>query len=107
MEAMENVLEDIVAPTLIMQGSKDPTVDPSSGLDIFSQVGTPLKELTIFERENHGIVNGPRSEEVFERVYRFLLWARDQTPQAAPVVSEEVSVPVKSAEVSETTTAAS
>lgn len=107
MEAMENVLEQIVVPTLVMQGSKDPIVDPSSGLDIFSQVGTPLKELTVFERENHGIVNGPRSKEVFERVYRFLLWARDQKPQAAPVFDEEVSEPVKSADLSETTTAAS
>ncbi len=107
MEAMDNVLEKIVVPTLVIQGSKDPTVDPSSGLDIFSQVGTPLKELTVVERDNHGIVNGPRAEEVFERVYRFLLWARHQGPQAAPVFDEEVPEPADSEEVSETTTATS
>ena len=82
MEAMEKALVDIAVPTLIVQSSKDPIVDPASGMDIFSQVGTPLKELTYFEREKHGIVNGPRSDEVFERVYRFLLWAQQQRPHA-------------------------
>ncbi len=107
MEAMENVLGDIAVPTLIVQGSKDPIVDPSSGPDIFSKVATPLKELTVFERENHGIVNGPASEDIFERVYRFLLWARDQKPQAVPVPTEETTALVEPAEVSETTSAVS
>ncbi len=89
MEAMERVLPDIVVPTLVVQSSKDPVVDPASAMDIFSKVGTPLKELTIFERENHGIVNGPRAPEVFERVYRFLLWAQEQRPHAALRVAHE------------------
>jgi esterase/lipase len=89
MEAMERSLPDIVAPTLVVQSSKDPVVDPASALDIFSKIGTPLKELTIFERENHGIVNGPRAPEVFERVYRFLLWAQEQRPHAALRVASE------------------
>ncbi len=70
-------------------------------------MGTPLKELTVFERDNHGIVNGPAAEDIFERVYRFLLWARDQKPQAAPVPTEETAAPLEPAEVSETTSAAS
>ncbi len=107
MEGMEDVLGDIAVPTLVLQGSKDPIVDPSSGPDIFSKVGTPLKELTVFERDNHGIVNGPDAEVVFERVYRFLIWARDQKPQAAPVPTEETAAPLEPAEVSETTSAAS
>jgi esterase/lipase len=89
MEAMERVLPDIVVPTLVAQSSKDPVVDPSSAMDIFAKVGTPLKELTLFERENHGIVNGPRSEEVFERVYRFLLWAQEQRPHATLRLADE------------------
>ena len=92
MEAMERTLPDIVVPTLVVQSSKDPVVDPSSAMDIFSQVGTPLKEMTIVEREKHGIVNGPRAEEVFERVYRFLLWAQDQRPHAKlRMASEKVA----------------
>ncbi len=89
MEAMERALPDIVVPTLVVQGSKDPVVDPSSAMDIFSKVGTPLKELTILERENHGIVNGPRSGEVYERVYRFLLWAQEQRPHATLRLANE------------------
>jgi len=88
LEAMESALPDIVVPALVIQSSQDPVVDPSSGMDLFTKIGTPLKELTYFERPNHGIVNGPRSEEVFERVYRFLLWAREQRPHATLRVSE-------------------
>ena len=79
MDAMEERLGDIMAPTLVIQGSKDPVVDPSSGLDIFSSVGTADKELVMFERDNHGIVNGAKCEDVFERVYRFLLWAEGKS----------------------------
>ena len=107
MEAMEDKLEDIVVPTLVIQGSKDPTVDPSSGPDIFSQVGTPLKELTVFERENHGIINGPRSEEIFERVYQFLLWAHTQNPQPAPRSAEEAASSAEDESSEEVTHAAS
>jgi esterase/lipase len=89
MDAMEQHLPRIVSPTLVLQGSKDPIVDPASALEIFEKVGTPLKELTYFERANHGIVNGPRSDEVFERVYRFLLWAHQQEPEAQLITEAE------------------
>ena len=84
MDAMEDQLSKIVVPTLIMQASQDPTVDPSSGQDIFSQVGTPLKELVVMERENHGIVNGVGSEDVFDRVRYFLKWAEKQHSVVLP-----------------------
>lgn len=90
MDAMEAELSKITVPTLVIQGSNDPTVDPSSGPDIFKKVGTPLKELTVFERDNHGIVNGNGAEDVFERVFRFLLWAHEKKPDPVPAeVSEE------------------
>ena len=107
MEAMENQLSEIVVPTLVVQGSKDPIVDPSSGPDIFSKVGTPLKELTVFEREMHGMINGARSEEIFERVYRFLLWAHDQEPQAAPQAADETTPSAEGKPTEEVTHAAS
>jgi len=75
MEAMSQGLMDITAPALIVQGSRDPTVHPDSGMAIFEKVGTPKKELAVFERANHGIINGLGAEDIFERVYRFLLWA--------------------------------
>jgi len=80
MDATENFLPDIVAPTLIMQASKDHIVHPSSGPDIFEDVGTKLKELVVVERDRHGIVNGEGSEDIFERVAQFLDWAKRKAP---------------------------
>jgi esterase/lipase/1-acyl-sn-glycerol-3-phosphate acyltransferase len=93
MEAMEELLEDIVVPTLIIQGSKDPVVHPSSGPDIFEKVGTPHKELAIFERERHGIVNRQGSEDIFDRVGYFLDWARRVRPEISVAVPEAVADP--------------
>lgn len=75
MEATEKSLKDIVAPTLVIQGSRDPVVDQTSGRLIFSQIGTIHKELTIFERDRHGLVNGPDAIDLFNRVEHFLQWA--------------------------------
>jgi esterase/lipase/1-acyl-sn-glycerol-3-phosphate acyltransferase len=72
MDAMEKALPDVMAPTLIVQGSKDSLVNPVSGTLIFDKLGAPRKELSVFERENHGIVNGPGSQEIFERIDAFL-----------------------------------
>jgi len=76
MNAMVHVLPDISAPTLILHGSGDPVVNPNSGQAIFDKVGTPYKELEVVYRDRHGIINGPGSEAVFERVCHFLAWAR-------------------------------
>jgi esterase/lipase/1-acyl-sn-glycerol-3-phosphate acyltransferase len=84
MEALEEHLPNIVVPTLILQGSNDPTVDPSSGMDLFSKVGTSSKVLTYLERPNHGIINGEGAQDVFNRVKQFLDWAKQQEVQGAP-----------------------
>ncbi len=75
MSAMEKQLPDIEAPTLIVQGSLDPVVDPSSGRMIFQQVGTSQKEMLLLARNRHGIINGEGAEEVFDRIEYFLGWA--------------------------------
>jgi len=77
MHAMVEVLPDITAPTLLLYGSGDPVVHPNSGQAIFDKVGTPFKELDVMCRDRHGIINGPGSVAVFERVCQFLAWARD------------------------------
>jgi len=74
MAAMDAMLKDVTAPTLVLQASRDPVVLPDSGPEIFSKLGTPYKELVILERDNHGIINGPRAKEVFDRIYQFLQW---------------------------------
>ncbi|MCH8332309.1 alpha/beta fold hydrolase [Candidatus Sumerlaeota bacterium] len=75
MVAMERRLDKIASPTLIIQGSRDPVVDPACSGLIFTQVGTAQKELAVFERGRHGIINGEGSEDIFDRVVQFLHWA--------------------------------
>lgn len=91
MNESQDVLERIHVPLLVIQGSKDPTVNPISGQSIFDRAATPQKELVVLERDRHGIVNGDGSEEVFERVYHFLERVRTrniaQTPAPAAAKS--------------------
>jgi esterase/lipase/1-acyl-sn-glycerol-3-phosphate acyltransferase len=72
MNATEGALGNVQTPTLVIQGSKDDTVDPVSGSEIFEKLGTRRKQLVIFERERHGIINGEGSPEVFSQVEQFL-----------------------------------
>lgn len=85
MDAMEAALQEICVPALIIQGYHDPIVDPSSGESIFRQIGSTDKELTLFDRSRHGIVNGEGAHEVYDRVDRFLHWAEQKHANAAPI----------------------
>ena len=75
---MEGVLKDVCVPTLIIQGYRDPLVEPSSGQNIFSQIGTHQKELVVLDKARHGIINGDGAVEVYDRVDRFLMWTRER-----------------------------
>ncbi len=74
MAAMTERIKDITAPTLIIQGSKDPVVSPESGPAVFEKIGTSCKELIVMERDRHGIINGLGATDVFDRVNHFLNW---------------------------------
>lgn len=84
MSAMESVLKDVCVPSLIIQGYRDPLVDPASGQNIFSQIGTTQKELVVLDVNRHGIINGEGAIEVFDRVERFLMWTRERENARAP-----------------------
>jgi esterase/lipase len=70
--AMESALPEVRIPALVIQSSKDPVVHPSSGQQIFDALSSRYKELTIFERNRHGIINGEGREDIFERVHSFI-----------------------------------
>ncbi len=72
MRATEQTLPAVKTPALVIQASKDTTVDPVSGFEIFEKLGARNKQLVLFERERHGIINGEGSPEVFEQVEQFL-----------------------------------
>ncbi|GMV98963.1 MAG: hypothetical protein AMXMBFR84_01030 [Candidatus Hydrogenedentota bacterium] len=93
MKATETALPDICVPTLIVQSYGDPIINPVSAMNIFEGVGTHLKELTVFDRPNHGIINGAHSEEVFDRVERFLTFARSKSDAALASEAARKRVP--------------
>lgn len=96
MAETERLLPTITIPALVIQASRDTTVHPDSGPDIFGRLGSPRKELTIFERGRHGIVNGEGSDEVFARVEQFLGQSlhlpRERRPAVALPQQEPVAV---------------
>jgi carboxylesterase len=72
MNVTEDCLASVKVPTLVIQASKDPIVDPESGHQIFEQISSPYKELIMLERSRHGIVNGEGCDDVFSHVHHFL-----------------------------------
>jgi len=89
MDALKDALPNIVCPTYIVQASRDHVVKPVSGQMIFDRVGTPNKELCVLERDRHGIINGDGREDVFDRVYHFLQWAKDRPAASMETIPAE------------------
>jgi esterase/lipase len=56
----------------VIQGSDDPVVNPVSGTEIFSRLGSSDKQLVQIAAEHHGILRGDASEDVKEKVLVFL-----------------------------------
>ena len=71
-QAMRETLPNVKTPLLVMQASEDPTVHPDSAPEIFRVAGSTRKEMILFHRARHGIVNGEGSREVFERLHSWL-----------------------------------
>ena len=65
-------LPKISAPTLIIQASHDPVVDPASGKMIYNNIKSRNKMLFEPDFKNHVIINGERKEEVFAMIKEFL-----------------------------------
>jgi esterase/lipase len=72
MKIVKSRLADIKEPTLVMQGSDDPVVNPVSGLEIFSKLGSEKKELVHISADHHGILRGKESDQVKTKVLEFL-----------------------------------
>ena len=72
MSKVDNTLENITAPILIIQGDNDPVVKRESGKLIYDGVKSKEKKLLILPRERHSILADTLHEEVFEAVRRFI-----------------------------------
>lgn len=72
MNTVEERLKYIKDPTLVIQGSEDPVVNPVSGREILERLGAPQKELIRIEANHHGILRGKEAEQVNAKVLEFL-----------------------------------
>ncbi len=72
MNAVEKELEQISIPSMIIQGSEDPVVNPESALEVFDKIGTSNKNIFRVHSIRHGIVRGDTAEKVAGHVIEFL-----------------------------------
>lgn len=91
MAAMETALPQVRVPALVMQASKDPTVNPVSAQAIYEGLGSEFKELLFFERYRHGIINGRGREHVFACLDHFLQRAPRHTAMEELALEQEAS----------------
>jgi esterase/lipase len=72
MTRVDKTLEKITEPILVLQGDKDPVVNPKSAQLIYDHVSSSMRKLVLVPRENHIIVTGEGEDEIFESVHRFI-----------------------------------
>ena len=72
MNKVDDELDKIKIPALIVQGSRDPVVNPKSAEEIYKKISSKDKTLKIVEATNHGIINGEHLDEVAKLVIDFL-----------------------------------
>lgn len=72
MQKCQESLSLVTAPTLILQGDRDPIVKPESAEKVLEQISSHDKTLHSFEFSRHVIVLGEGKEKVFSSVYDFI-----------------------------------
>ncbi len=71
MHLCERKLPKITTTALIIQGKKDPVVNPISGKIIYEKIQSKDKTLSELNFSNHVIINSDGKEEVFETIRAF------------------------------------
>ncbi len=72
MESVEDKLEGIKVPALIVQSRKDPVVDFHGTEKIFKRIGSEKKEYFLFDYERHGILLGDDVKRVYRAIKDFI-----------------------------------
>ena len=72
MDDLEPRLANIIVPTLVVQSSGDPVVEPSGSRRIFELIGSSEKEYVLFNFERHGILLGEGAQKVHESIGNFI-----------------------------------
>lgn len=66
-----NILEEVKIPILIANANGDLVIDKKSAAYIFSNVGSPKKEVFWFNSSHHGVA-GAGCEGLFPKIYNFI-----------------------------------
>lgn len=72
MNIVEKRLGEVTEPTLVIQATDDPVVNPASGREIFEKIGPREKHLIGVKADVHGILWTEEAALVKERVLSFL-----------------------------------
>lgn len=72
MKATRKKLKHIKEPCLIIQAKDDPVVNASSAYEIHEKIQSKHKEIEIIDAENHVIVKGEHTEELYEKILKFI-----------------------------------
>lgn len=63
----------IQSPILIIQSKNDPVVNPSSAYEIYDKIKSKRKNILLLNLDNHVIVKGKNTKELFKEINKFLL----------------------------------
>jgi esterase/lipase/1-acyl-sn-glycerol-3-phosphate acyltransferase len=72
MEECEDLLDNVVSPILIIQGDKDPVVNPKSGKLIYNKTKSLKKDLLMLDFDKHVIITHKHREMVFNHISDYL-----------------------------------
>ncbi|MDX1707888.1 MAG: alpha/beta fold hydrolase, partial [Desulfobacterales bacterium] len=72
MDDLEPRLANIQVPTLVIQSSGDPVVEPKGSREIFDLIGSEDKEYLLFNFDRHGILLGDGAQKVHKAIGNFI-----------------------------------
>jgi esterase/lipase len=72
MDDLEPRLGQISVPTLVVQSSGDPVVEPKGSRKIFELIGASEKEYLLFSFDRHGILLGEGAQNVHQAIGQFI-----------------------------------
>ncbi len=73
MKKTQKNLPKILSPILIIQAKNDPVVHPSSAYEIYDSIKSKRKNLVMLDLDNHVIVTGENSTQLYQEIHKFLL----------------------------------
>ena len=72
MKVVDANLKNLNVPSLVIQGSNDPVVNPESGKEVFEKIGSAEKEYVTINSNNHIVIMGEDSKRIFPQIEKFL-----------------------------------